>query len=183
MREITTAILVEFLDYDPVSGALFWKPRARGYFTSDGQFAAWHKKYAGKEALASISANGYKSGVLWRKGLLAHRVAWVLAHGEWPQHDIDHINHNRTDNRLANLRCVSRAENARNVSIRKDSGSKRIGVNWDKRINKWCAVGTRNGRTTHLGSFPDFAAACVTRTLFEREMGYHPNHGMERAVA
>ncbi len=180
-REVTPAILQEFLDYNGATGTLIWKPRDRRHFTSDWQFAVWHKKYEGKEAFTAVSACGYKAGVLWRKGLLAHRVAWAVAHGEWPPQDIDHINHDRTDNRLVNLRCVSRAENCRNRAKPRNSLTRRVGVQWHKAIGKWCAVGSLQGKTHYLGSFSSYADACSERARFEHENGYHPNHGLVAA--
>lgn len=182
MREVTPSILREFLAYDPETGSLTWNSRDRAHFTSDNQYVVWHKKYAGREAFTAISSSGYRAGALWRKGLLAHRVVWAIVHGEWPAQDIDHINHIRTDNRLANLRCVTRAENARNRKKPRNSGRERVGVAWDGRIRKWCAAGSADGRSVHLGSFTAFDDACERRERFERDMGYHSNHGLLETV-
>ena len=62
----------------------------------------------------------------------AHRLIWLLVYGQSPDQFIDHINGVRTDNRLANLRLASDAENKRNVGIRSHNTSGEKGVTWDK---------------------------------------------------
>jgi hypothetical protein len=56
-------------------------------------------------------------------------------------------------------------------------------VNWNARLGKWCAVGSIDGRTVHLGTYANFDDACARRERFERERDYHPNHGLQREAA
>jgi hypothetical protein len=83
------------LAYDPETGWLTWKTN-------------------GQRADNGISDAGYRLVYVNRKGLRAHRVAFLLTVGRWPTEHIDHINRNREDNRWSNLREVTASENARN---------------------------------------------------------------------
>ena len=90
--------------------------------------------------------------------MYAHRVAWTLSHGEIPDGmQIDHIDGNRTDNRLCNLRVVTHAENTRNT--RQPHGghsvSGLLGVSWHKTAKKWQAKIRLNRATIHIGYFSD----------------------------
>ena len=131
---ITPDLVREFLSYDPESGKLFWKKRDEKWFSdkpiSQAHSAkAWNRKYAGLEAFTTTGAQGYKNGSIFRVPLSAHRAAWAILYGEWPDH-IDHINRNRSDNRIVNLRSVTKAQNAQNQSPRGSSpyGSGRCSV-------------------------------------------------------
>lgn len=100
--------LRERYHYDPLTGAFTYKA---------GAFAA-----AGREA-GGVCNHGYTTVVLGRKRYQAHRVAWALMTGRWPEADIDHINRIKTDNRFENLREASRAQNLANCAVRGDSRS------------------------------------------------------------
>lgn len=96
--------LRQLVEYDPETGSLIWKQR-------DGN-ARLNSKLAGKPAFAQLS-DGYLTGRIKGKNYKAHRIAWAVAYGEWPQGQIDHINGDRSDNRLPNLRVVSNSENGK----------------------------------------------------------------------
>ena len=77
-------------------------------------------------------------------------------YGEFPCSEIDHINGNKQDNRIENLRIASRSINAQNKrSARADSVSRVLGVSWHKMANKWVAQISKSGKKFHLGSFSD----------------------------
>ena len=89
----------------------------------------------------------------------AHRLAWLLTHGAWPAGDIDHINGIRTDNRIANLRDVSRSVNQQNLkTARRDNQTGLLGVK-KTRCGTFEARINLNGRYVHLGTFPAAAEA------------------------
>jgi len=113
--------LHELLRPDFHSGRLFWRVRPLKFFT-DGKYPAkqnayaWNSRYAGKEAFTADNGRGYKVGGIFNQQYYAHRVLWAMHEGAWPAEQIDHINGIRDDNRLINLRAVSRTENNRNAS-------------------------------------------------------------------
>lgn len=103
----------------------------------------------------------------------ASRLAWLYVHGEWPNGQIDHINGDHTDNRIANLRVLSNAENCRNKSrARKTNSSGLLGVSHDKRVGKYRARIMVDGRMTSLGYYDTPEAAHAAYLEAKRTM--HP---------
>jgi len=90
---------------------------------------------------------------------LAHRLAWLYATGDWPVGEIDHINQDRRDNRLANLRPVERIHNSWNRGIQRNNKSGHLGVFWCSQKSKWQATIMERRKTRHLGYFSDAAEA------------------------
>lgn len=168
--------LRQLLRYEPETGKLYWLKRPRQAFASQRSYNSWNSKHGGKEALTTITAEGYKSGTVLRTHQLAHRVAWAIHHGEWPTLQIDHINRDRNDNRIENLRDVSKRENARNMGRRWDNKSGCTGVSWCKREGKWTAY-IRHHRQIHLGYTPRFCEAVKLRKAAERKYGFSALHG------
>jgi hypothetical protein len=115
-------------NYDPETGYI----RQRGY-----KFATWK------------TTNGYNKTSYKGKRLAVHRVVWLLHKGEWPKGEIDHINRNRADNRIENLRDVSRHVNAAN---RPDAASM-TGTTWHPDKRKWKAKIQNNKKYIHIGYF------------------------------
>ena len=109
----------------------------------------------------------------------SHRLAWLYVYGEWPKGEIDHINHNPSDNRIFNLRVVTRSGNMRNHSLRCDSTSGVNGVSWRKNRNKWRAyIRVEKGqRQKSLGYYTDKFEAICARMSANNKYGYHENHG------
>lgn len=184
-RYLSPRILRRLLEYCPDTGHLRWKRRPAWMFSSGGRggrrrnCSAWNAKYAGKRALDTVHNQGYRSGRVLDKDLLAHRVAWVLTHGEWPTYDIDHINRDRSDNRLSNLRAVSRKENMQNGSLPSHNTSGIIGVYWYATKKKWIAAITVDRKQKNLGYFTNKEDAAAARLAAERKFGFHPNHGKD----
>jgi len=77
--------------------------------------------------LPCIGTHGYRVIRIGYRNVRAHRVAWYVVHGYWPK-EIDHINRDRADNRLCNLRECTRSENILNASVRKDNTTGHKGV-------------------------------------------------------
>ena len=184
MAELTYAEISKLLKYEPETGKFFWLPRPVEMFSAsnfrggpEAKSKTWNIRYSGKEAFTSLQNCGYVQGGILGRGYLAHRVAWLLTTGSWPSNQIDHINGDRTDNRIANLREVSNTGNARNMSISVRNKSGVPGVFWDAKRSKWVANIGENSRTKHLGSFDDFNLAVEAREIAKVEQGFHPNHG------
>lgn len=132
----------ELFSYDASDGTLRWKlkPR-RGPAYRIGSIAG----NLDKRGYITISVDGIR--------MRAHRAIWAIMYGEWPTLEIDHINGNRFDNRLENLRLASRSENARNRSYPNKVGLR--GVCFIKRntLHPWRAQMRSNGRRLMLGHF------------------------------
>lgn len=133
--------LKDSLRYCPVTGDLYWKRKvgSRGF---EGQKAGYFCN-THKYMQMQFEGKPYKS----------HRVAWLLYYGDWPKGQIDHINGNRSDNRIDNLRDVSLKENMLNKPSYKGKTSKYKGVSWRKDFNKWRALIQRDGKPENLGHF------------------------------
>lgn len=162
------------LRYDAETGALVWKAR--------GVSQSWDTRWAGKPALAADSGHGYKQGRI--NGVLhyAHRVIWKLVHGHIGDMHIDHINGDRTDNRLANIRAGSRSQNQRNLPQMAHNTSGHTGVTFNRRDKKWKAQIKMFGKNKHLGAFHNIEDAISARKKAEAENGFHPNHGRSAII-
>jgi len=161
---LTQKRLKELLNYDPETGVFTWISR-RG------------SKAAGSVAGTPHYKQGYIRIKIDGEMYSAHRLAWLYVYGEWPKHETDHINHDRQDNRIENLRSVTRHQNARNRTLRSDSTSGVVGVNWFKRNQKWGARIFKNGKFVFLGLFERFEDAVEARKNASVEYGFHQNHG------
>lgn len=135
--ELTQSRLHELFAYNAETGELTRKKSRRG---ADSKDAGW------------INKIGYHCVCVDRQHVLVHRLIWMYVHGHWPSICIDHINGNRSDNRLCNLRESNNAQNRWNVGSRKDSSSGIKGI-FPTRRGKWAAQICQNGKTFHLGTF------------------------------
>lgn len=170
--ELTTVI-----GCDPSAGELVWLPRPRELFRSEVCWAGFKTRFEGKSALIATNNQGYRWGTIFDKNYRAHRVLWAIVHGDWPSGHIDHINGNRSDNRIINLRDISREENCRNAKRYRNNGSGVQGVGWCKQSGKWRARIRVGGKQISLGKFESLEDAAAVRKVAERRYGYHPNHG------
>lgn len=176
----TPDMLRNLLSYDPETGALTWLHRPASLFKCEKDAMLWNAKNAGKKAFTCLK-RGYLMGAIFGKTVPAHRVIWALRHGAWPSQDIDHINGDRNDNRIANLRCVSRTENCRNKTRQVRNKSGRTGVHWCSTNEKWVAAIGIGLTKKHLGMFHSFASAVAARARAERKYGFHVNHDRPKA--
>jgi HNH endonuclease len=84
---------------------------------------------------------------------LQHRLAWLYMTGTNPNAEIDHIDGNRANNRLQNLRLASHSENQQNRSARSKNSSGLLGVTWHSKIGKFQSRIMHNHKAHHLGYF------------------------------
>lgn len=182
MKSVPVDLLRVLLRYNGESGKLYWLARSRDLFLSCKNparaCAIWNTKYAGKEAGTDFQgyvAVGFKS--FGHVSIFAHRIVWAMHHGEWPAEFIDHINRDRSDNRISNLRSVSKVENQRNHPRHAHNTSGVSGVNWDKARGQWRAYITIGRKQVSLGRFPSFEEAVSARKRAEAANGFHENHG------
>jgi hypothetical protein len=159
----------ELLRYEPETGKLYWLHR-------DAARPQWNARYANREAFTALDKDGYRRGKIHRRGYLAHRIIWAIVYGEWPD-QIDHIDGDKVNNRINNLRSVSHAENGKNQKRRNTNTSGVMGVVWSKPSEKWVAQIKVAGRYRYLGMFQNLEEAVAARRTAEREHGFHRNHG------
>ena len=129
--------------------------------------------------IGSISL-GYIRISINKKSYQAHRLAWLYVYGKLPKCQIDHINHNRADNKINNLREVTNLENGKNQSLRNDSKSGVVGVSWHTASKKWRARIMVDGADIHLGHFFLFHEAVNARKNAEVLYDFHENHGKDK---
>ena len=177
-------LLRELLRYEPSTGMLFWNERPVEMFEDGKNYATracrrWNSCYSGKEALATVTSTGYKTGKIFYRPYFAHRVIWAIVHGEWPSDQIDHINHNRTDNRIGNLREATNLDNSRNQGLSRKNTSGVCGVVFDKDHGKWRAQIRFDHKNKYLGLFDQKGDAIDARRAAEKTYNYHPNHGRD----
>ena len=130
----------------------------------------------GDEA-GTLEKSGYKRFSIDGKHYRVHRIVWLYHYGEFPDGQIDHINHDRTDNRIENLEMKSNLANARNQRVRKNNTSGALGVTWFKRDKKWRAAIQVLSKNIHLGYFDTIEEAISMRLTANDHYGFHPNHG------
>lgn len=151
--------------YCPDTGELRWKNTTS------------LKRLNGKLAGYVNSGDGYICVMVGLKNYKAHRIAWLLTHGKWPDGEIDHIDHNRTNNKITNLREATQVENSRNLSLSKKNTSGHVGVCWHKYEKKWYAYITVDGKQINLGLHNFIHDAVSARKKAQQELGFHGNHG------
>lgn len=158
-RQLTPERVKDLLEYNPDTGVLFW--RVNRSTVKAGMRAGWLNKTTGY-ILVHIDGRAYQ----------AHRIIWTIVYGRWPQEQIDHINRDRADNRLANLRGASIAENAQNKSLYKNNASGYSGIGWHKQTQKWHVRLYISGKTKSLGLFKTLEDAISTREIAKTRI--HP---------
>jgi hypothetical protein len=152
MNNLPIEYLHSALICDADRGKLYWRERTD---------VANHvnSKFAGKEALCGLNKNGYPSGKIGGRRFLAHRVIWAMHTGAWPVEYIDHINRDRSDNRICNLREASRSQNMCNTLVRGNNPSGFKGVSWDRNARKWRARIFIENKENYLGLYENIQDA------------------------
>ena len=134
----------------------------------------------GRPAFTAYS-DGYLRGRVDAQLFSAHLIIWAMTYGYWPQErglTIDHINGDRADNRLSNLRCVPQSLNQRNKAMPRSNTSGVMGV-YNYPEGKWTARIRVNGKHIVLGSFREKEHAVIARRAAERALGFSGRHGQE----
>jgi hypothetical protein len=136
--ELCQKLLQETFSYE--DGILIWK-QPTGRRTSVGQ-------------IAGRSNNAYKAIGFMGKEYMAHRLVFMFHHGYLPP-EVDHIDGNKMNNRIENLRPATHAENLKNQKIKINNVSGLKNVGWAKREQRWRVRLTVNGKDKHIGYFKD----------------------------
>ena len=166
MKHIEQKLLKEMLDYDKDTGVFYWKVNSG----SGGKIGA----IAGAKHKTGYIRVGIKGKVYQ-----AHRLVWIYIYGYIPK-TLDHINHNKSDNRLSNLREVSDSENQRNRSRNHNNTSGVAGVCWNKNACKWQAQIKTPEKNLYLGLFSEFSDAVNARKNAEVLYNFHENNGKDK---
>lgn len=151
---ITQGRLKQLLTYNRNTGIFIWNKTVSR--TIKGTIAG----HTGKRGYSRIGING----ILY----YAHRLAWLYEYGYTPENPLDHINRNKLDNRIKNLREVSIQCNLRNTKVFKNNTSGVTGVYWFPRDSCWVATIYINMRAIHLGRSKDFTEAVCHRLAAEQ---------------
>jgi hypothetical protein len=155
----------DYLSYDSETGEFRWikKPkRSNGLMVVGGLAGCVHKVL------------GYHFVSFGGTSYYAHRLAWWWVHGEMPAEQVDHINGNRADNRIANLRPVSIQKNRMNKCKQSNNTSGYKGVYYRKDTGKWSAQIGMKGNITRLGCYncPTLAALAYDKAAREMHGSY-----------
>jgi hypothetical protein len=167
MRELTVDLLNHLFEYDKETGNLIWKikPSSRGHHVKAGDIAGTLKSHG--YLCVGINYNSYR----------AHRLIFLMHKGYLPK-TIDHINGDKLDNRIENLRAATVGQNQHNRKTNANNTSGYKGVSWSKAQKKWTARITLERKIIHLGYFANVEeAAEVVRKAREELHGSFANHG------
>ncbi len=137
------------------------------------------RRYDGGKVTTFIERTGYTRIALFGIIRPITNVIWYLETGYLVTKGevIDHIDHNRSNNKWENLRLVTQAENLKNKSMARNNTSGHTGVTWHKQANKWTVHIGVNGRSIHKGLYANKAEAIAVRKEAEEHYGFHKNHG------
>jgi len=166
--DVTYDLLFKLIAYNRETGEFRWLERADDI--------GWTRKNAGK-VCGWVSPHGKRDKIVSYirisvagQQFYAHRLAWLYTYGILPaKNEIDHINGNTLDNRIANLRLATHAQNGHNQGLRRNNKSGVKGVTWDAERRKWFASITVNSKTKGLGRYDDFKDAVAARAAAETE--------------
>jgi len=168
--------LHDWFDYDAETGSLKWKVRKWTDFTDHRDWIWFCGRFSCREAGTSHS-DGYRRVGIQRKPFRAHRIIWALQTGSWPAFELDHINHDRADNRWENLRAAPGSINDMNQSRQRNNTSGVTGVYYHKRDRKWRAQVKLNGKHVFAKCFATKAEAISAVLAARKFHKFHPNHG------
>jgi hypothetical protein len=157
-KALTSARLRDAVHYDEATGVFTW--------VNPNKFGP---RKAGARA-GSQRRDGYRGIMIDYVRYFEHRLAWLYVHGVMPEEEIDHINMDPSDNRLANLRVATRSQNEQNKNNPAHNTSGRRGVVWCASRGKWQAQIMLGGKTHFLGRFDDKDDAFRARRQAESVM-------------
>jgi hypothetical protein len=153
---------------------LFSYSESTGYFTRLKSVKG-HYSAAGSVA-GCIEQNGYRSISIDNRRIKAHKLVFLYLQGFIPDM-VDHIDGNRDNNTINNLRVATASENQKNRKLGKSNKSGMSGVRWLPKSAKWQADIRVDRELIYLGRWEDKELAIQARKEAERKYGFHANHG------
>lgn len=164
--------LRECFEYLAHTGTLVWRMRPLSHFETQRGCNVFNKSLPGTVAGNLTRPNGYMVVRIAGFNYQQHRVIYALLNGEYSTHlDIDHINGNKSDNRIQNLRLATRCQNKQNVNKLKNNTSGFLGVDLYKGRNngagnkKWRARISVDGVIKYLGYYASPQDAAKARDI------------------
>lgn len=155
-KDLTAKSVRSIFLYDHSTGKLFYKVRRNG------------RVPAGSE-VGCLCPDGYLRTTIKKECYLVHRLIWLFFYGKWPKEEIDHVNRNRKDNRIINLREATRFQNVCNVPLRKDNKSGLRGVHYYKNRKMWCAqIGGKTRKTIGYFNSKEEAYKAYSQEVIKR---------------
>jgi hypothetical protein len=153
VEKITPDYVRECFSYDPLTGVLTWKVRPREHFLLRRNWLGMNTRFAGK--VAGSEQEGYIRVSLAVDGVshpfYAHRLAYCIVHGSWPEFLVDHWDLNGTNNQWENLRHATVPQNTANSRVR---CTNQLGVKGvSKKRKKFMAQIDYGGKHCYLGTF------------------------------
>lgn len=163
---VTQKRLKELLRYDDESGRFFWVEKSgRG------------RKLSKNGEAGSYDSHGYGQVRIDGEIYKEHRLVWLYFHGEIPDKQIDHINHQRRDNRIGNLRLVTNEENAKNRPLQRNNSWGCPGISLHKKTQSFFAYIHEHGKRISLGYHRTIFDAACARKSAEVALGFSENCG------
>ena len=151
--------------FDYRDGALYWKVKP------------CRRDPIGLKAGTFDPARGYTAISYKRKRYYLHRIIFLMQHGFLPS-EIDHIDGNKANNRIENLRDCSHSQNGFNKPAQSNSKSGVKNVSWSKARNKWIVFIKSNNKQKNIGGFDDLELAELVAVMArEKYHGAYANHG------
>jgi hypothetical protein len=150
----------EYLGYDPETGEFFW-------------LKATNKRMVLGQPAGNLHSTGYVRIGLFGYKFFAHHIAWIITYGCWPTDVIDHINRDRADNRIVNLRLATRSENAFNAKVPVNNSTGVKGIGKVPGYDKYRVRLRKNNKFYCAGQYASIEEAAMVRQELEKR--HFPN--------
>lgn len=159
---VTRELLDHLFDIRPDEGLIYWRRAPRKPWLN------------GKLAGHAGHRFGYVMICIKGKDFKRHRLIWFYVHGRWPEDELDHIDGDRTADRIANLREANKCQNMWNAVMPMTNTSGCKGVSWDQSKKRWRVTIRANGNWHQVGRFASLVNAIAARA--EAERIYHGSY-------